>query len=112
MRRVASSAILLLLLSGIVTPILQAGVQPVPACCRVGGAHHCMGLPQGDGFHAAPVKCPYQVNAIAIDRAAIPVASTPSSQRFVVLDQTTFALPSIALTPDLDGASERGPPVA
>jgi hypothetical protein len=71
-----------------------------------------MGLPQGDGFHAAPAKCPYQVNAVAIDRAAIPVAAATSSQRTVVLDQATFLLRTIVLTPDLDSASERGPPVA
>ena len=69
MRRLIASLVLCLIAWGPLSPLAMATVgDSVPACCRLGGAHHCTmskgGMaPVNDGHtsvHAVPDPCPYR----------------------------------------------------
>src|SRR5664280_2515596 len=60
MRRLAASLLLVLSCAGLALPMLLARDAGVPACCRRNGKHHCVMLPQRDGFRTSAANCPYR----------------------------------------------------
>ena len=81
MRRGVSSAVLMLLVISAFAPFMQAWQSSVPACCRVGGTHRCMGTSGMDGFQSQPGKCPYHVHrAVTTEVAALMPSCQPVSR--------------------------------
>ena len=62
MRRGISIAVLAIVVASVVAPLALANPASVPACCRSGGQHHCMGMSGLDGFQSLPGECPYRVH--------------------------------------------------
>jgi hypothetical protein len=110
MRRLAASLLLVLLFAGLALPMLLARESGVPACCRRSGKHHCMMLPQGDGFRTVTANCPYR------HFTALTSHSTPCSTAATAFSVNLGCENSIALaSPDLPlrvagNAQKRGPP--
>jgi len=110
-RRGVSISVLLLLLSSVLVPLAQAGTAPAPLCCRVGGQHHCNGMPGGDGFHSLPGKCPYRV-APAVTSGVVALAPVVLPHSFLVAERHTVELQeSASIRVALDTTQERGPPL-
>ena len=114
MRRYLSSLLLLAMLMTSAAPLLALAPQPLPACCRAGGDHHCAAMMKlgGDGFHAQPTSCPFRrIPAAVRAHAALHSASVTfavgaahSELKFSVVGapaiESSYALP------------KRGPPSA
>jgi hypothetical protein len=110
MRRRVSITVLLVILTALLAPLTLAGVSSMPACCRVGGQHHCMATPGLDGFHSLP-SCPYRVAPAVTSATATLIRVRPVSQ---FETETKSALP-----PSIDrlriavgDIQKRGPPIA
>lgn len=112
MRRATSIAVLMVLLTGVFAPLAQASPASVPACCRTGGQHHCMGMAGMDGFQSLPGKCPYRVApAVTCGIAALVPISLPVS--VCISDSRTVPLPSLVPVSVAFGiVQKRGPPTA
>ena|SRR5664279_470021 len=112
MRRLAASLLLALLCAGLALPMLLARGDGVPACCRRNGKHHCVMLPQGDGFRTSAANCPYR------RFTALTSHSTPCSTAATALSANLGGENSISLaSPDLPlrvagNAQKRGPPLS
>lgn len=113
MRRGASIFALTVLLIGIVAPVVLAAPAAVPACCRVGGSHHCemslksSGLP---GVQSVPETCPYRDHSAVTSEL---IALTAAAHRIaVVIAGTTPRLPAPVVLCDKQSrdAHKRGPP--
>jgi len=112
MGRSLASLVLFLQLAGFALPFLQ-GQQPVPACCRRGGQHHCAMPSPGDGFRPIAANCPYRhftaitshsVTALGVRGNAVTPASTWQ-------DSLHCGSPDIARYVE-GNAQKRGPPLA
>ena len=75
MRRGTSILVLMVLVFGIVAPVVLATPAAVPACCRVGGNHHCeMSLKSSGlaGLWSVPETCPYSdLSAVTSELVAL-----------------------------------------
>jgi len=112
MRRGASIAVLLVLLASVLAPLAQGSASSLPACCRVGGQHHCMGMGGSEGFRALPSKCPYRVvPAVTTGVAAIITVTTPA-WLFVPEFRPEEQPSSLPISVALDDVHKRGPPTA
>jgi len=62
MRRLTATTLLLLMLAGSFAPAaLASATNPLPACCRAGGMHHCMAMmPSSGGTRFQGQSCPYR----------------------------------------------------
>jgi hypothetical protein len=111
MRRVVSISVLVVLLASVLVPLAQANLSWVPACCRAGGQHRCMGMAGMDGFHSLPTKCPYRVApAVTSGIAALVTVSLPVS--IFVAECQAAVLPACEPVPVAFGnVQKRGPPV-
>lgn len=112
MRRGVSIAVLMVLLTGVLAPLAQASPTSVPACCRVGGQHDCMGMAGMDGFHSLPSKCPYRVApAVTSSVAALVTFNLPVS---IFATETKTVTPHSAepVPVAFDNVHKRGPPIA
>jgi hypothetical protein len=115
MRRAVSIAVVMVILTSALTPLVQAQFSTVPACCRVGGKHHCdgaMGSSGAIGFKSVPALCPYRHPAAVISDL---VALTSRSHRianFVLASKTARPPAEIAYSADRSDAHKRGPPTA
>ena len=111
MRRGVSIAVLMLLLTSAFAPFAQAWRSSVPACCRAGGKHHCMGMSGMDGFHSLPDKCPYHVNrAVTAQVAALMPTCQPLSRRNT--ESKTLEPASAEPAPvGFGNVQKRGPPI-
>lgn len=79
MRRSVAIALLLLMLAAFLAPAALANAaNPLPACCRAGGRHHCSAmLPISGGIQIRGQSCPYRKHlAFTASVAAPPVAAT------------------------------------
>jgi hypothetical protein len=79
MRRSTATALLMLILGALVAPAaLATTANPLPACCRAGGRHHCSATvssgkdPQVQG-HSCPYRKPV---AFSVSLAPPPAAET------------------------------------
>ena len=112
MRRGASIAVLAVLLATVLAPLAQGSAATVPACCRVGGQHHCMGMQAADGFRSLPSKCPYNVApAITSGVAALMTVGMPASL-LVAESQAPEPPTSFAVSVAVGDVHKRGPPAA
>jgi hypothetical protein len=115
MRRAVSIAVVMVILTSALAPLEQAHSSTVPACCRVGGKHHCdgaMGTSGAVGFKSVPAVCPYRHPAALISGL---VALTSGSHRiaiFVVDSKTARPPAEIAYSADRSDVHKRGPPTA
>ena|SRR6516162_3305553 len=113
MRRGVSIAVLLVVLASALAPLAQANASSVPACCRVGGPHHCMGMPAGlDGFHSLPSKCPYRIAPAVTSPVATLIRVRLAISRFAT---ETIPAPPQSIDPfriALVDVQKRGPPIA
>ena len=79
MRRFTTSALLLLMLAGLLAPAAVAtAVNPIPACCRAGGPHHCTAMISGLSGRETQFQgqsCPYRKPLVFSGSAAPPRAS-------------------------------------
>ncbi|MGC2321565.1 MAG: hypothetical protein WA463_02940 [Terriglobales bacterium] len=77
MRRSTASALLLLMLAGLLAPAAVATVtDPIPACCRAGGPHHCSAMPPiSGGIQIQGQSCPYRKPLMFSGSAAAPPAT-------------------------------------
>ena len=81
MRRLTAAALVSLILGALLAPAALASVtNPLPACCRAGGRHHCMGMGSvrsgsGPGFQGS--SCPYRKHlAFSVSLVPPPAAET------------------------------------
>ncbi|MFZ3213127.1 MAG: hypothetical protein WA188_16610 [Terriglobales bacterium] len=81
MRRSTATALLLLMLAALLAPAaLATATNPLPACCRAGGRHHCSAMaasivPSGDRVQGK--SCPYRKPlAFSVSVAPPPAAET------------------------------------
>jgi len=112
MRRGVSIIVLLVLLTAVLAPLAQASPAAVPACCRTGGQHHCMGMPGMDGFRSLPGKCPYHVApAVTSGIAALVTVSLPVSLFASENEQPTPGSAEAAAVA-FGNVHKRGPPIA
>ncbi len=79
MRRSTATALLLLMLAAFLAPAAVATVtNPMPACCRAAGPHHCSAMvPSGpeDGAQFRGDSCPYRKPVAFSGSAATPPAT-------------------------------------
>ena len=112
MRRTVSIAVLMVLLTGVLVPLAQASSVWVPACCRVGGQHHCMGMAGTDGFRSLPDKCPYRA-APAVTSSIVALVNFNPPVSIFATETKTVALNSAEPVPVAFGnVQKRGPPIA
>lgn len=110
MRRGVSISVLLVVLSSVLVPLAQASPASLPACCRAGGQHHCMGMPGGDGFRSLPSKCPYHAapavtsSLTALVRESMPVSLSATEDKAVA--PSSFEPVPVAI----GNVQKRGPP--
>jgi hypothetical protein len=112
MRRGASIAVLLVLLSGVLAPLAQGSASSVPACCRANGQHHCMGMPGMDGFRSLASKCPYHV-APAVTSSIAAVVSEALQVSVLTAESSSVSLPNpVAVSVAFGVVQKRGPPIS
>ncbi len=115
MRRIASIAVLLVLLTTTFAPLAQATVSSLPACCRTGGKHHCemsMGASGLAGFKSAPQSCPYRIHAAMTSSLVALTTETRHTAVFVAANNAPQAIEITLCTNLGDDAHKRGPPAA
>ena len=112
MRRWVSIAVLMLLLSSAFAPLAQAWGASLPACCRVGGKHHCTEMAGMDGFQSLPGKCPHHVSpAVTTELAALLATGVPVANRSDQTKAVTPCSPEPAHV-DFGNVQKRGPPLS
>jgi hypothetical protein len=111
MRRLAASLLLVLLCVGLALPMLLARDAGVPACCRRNGKHHCVMLPQGDGFRTSAANCPYR-RFTALTSHSTPLRTVTNHLFASLRCENSVALksPDVALRV-CGNAQKRGPPL-
>jgi hypothetical protein len=111
MRRGASIALLLVLLSILLAPMMQGAPVALPACCRVGGNHHCMGTPGNDGFRSQSESCPYRTSP-AVTGGIVALLSVPTERSVFTVNSHAVGTPArTAVRESFDSVSQRGPPL-
>jgi hypothetical protein len=115
MRRIASIAVLLVLLTATLVPLMQASASTLPACCRAGGKHHCemstetSGL---EGFKSVPPACPYRIHAAVTSPLVALATRRHHTAAFVLASKAAKAI-ELTLCANLsDDTHKRGPPAA
>jgi hypothetical protein len=112
MRRVASIAVLIVLLTSVLVPLAQGTASSVPACCRIGGQHHCSGMAGADGFHSQASACPYRVSPAVVPGAGALPQEAPQVAIAAVAQQSPAKPSGYVATTVEDEAHKRGPPLA
>ena len=119
MRRIFASFLIALIAWGSFAPMAMASVSdPVPACCRRDGKHHCnMGTSRLDSSQDGQLRlrvqapdCPFRgQHGVALIAAVLPSDSAFATQLFV---SSRLPFPgSVSLSSPVFGSiSERGPP--
>jgi hypothetical protein len=115
MRRSTATALLLLMLAAFLAPAAAATLtNPLPACCRAGGRHHCSAMVPGGSEGGAQFQrhsCPYRKH-LALSRSA----ATPRATQTVALAGTHSFLnifySGVFLSHREPPHSQRGPPPA
>ena len=103
---------LLVMLAGVLAPMALAIPASVPACCRVGGQHHCMGMMGLAGFHSELGKCSYRVApAVTSGIAALVSANLPVSI-FAAESKTAALVAPDPIPVAFDIGQQRGPPMS
>jgi hypothetical protein len=112
MRRLAASLLLVLMYAGLALPMLLARESGVPACCRRSGKHHCVMLPQGDGFRTITANCPYRhFTALTSHSTTLGTAATVLSVSLDCENSVALEPPDVALRV-AGNAQKRGPPLS
>lgn len=112
MRRGISIAVLAVVVAALVAPLALAAPGALPACCRVGGQHHCAGMNGPDGFHSAPSSCPYRATpaipgrVASLIRGSLQFSLTAQESRIFVTDRNNSILEAFS------DIHKRGPPVS
>lgn len=109
MRRSTASAMLLLMLAGLLAPAALATVtSPTPACCRAAGPHHCSAaVPSGDQLRGQ--SCPYRKPLVFSGS----VAPQPATKTEAPADLHPFLhefYPELFVSPGKQPHPERAPP--
>jgi len=112
MRRGVSIAVLMVLLTAVLAPLAQASSASVPACCRVGGQHHCMGMAGLDGFRSLPSKCPYRVAPAVTSRFAALVTFDLPVSIFATVTKIVAPHSAEPVPVAFGNVQKRGPPIA
>jgi len=110
MRRSVSIAVLAILLFGFFVPLAQGSSQSVPACCRAGGAHHCMGMAGMDGFHSEASRCPYRTAPAVTSGIVALVTGTQQAAIAAAESAPNVPLSSAPHFTRFDAVQKRGPP--
>jgi len=106
---------LLVLLTTTLAPLAQASASSLPACCRVGGKHHCemsMGASRGAGFQSAPKVCPYRILAAVTTPLVALTTASHHATAFVLTSKAAQSIEVTLCTNLSDDAHKRGPPAA
>lgn len=118
MRRIFATFLLLLVAWGSVVPLaIAAAADPIPACCRKDGAHHCqMGMRNvaQDGaahFRAQLPDCPFRTQHAVPAVAAVLPWNTTSVSLHASSDPAFSAYRFLVASPIFGSVSQRGPPV-
>jgi len=114
MRRCLSSLLLLLTLMTSVSPLLALTPQTLPACCRVGGKHHCTAVATlgGAGFHAQAPVCPfYRIPAAVRTHTALHSGRAILALALRSTDSTVCVAARPVLRPSY-ALPQRAPPLA
>ena len=115
MRRIASIAVLLVLLTITFAPLAQATESSLPACCRTGGKHHCEMSMEASGllgFKSAPQSCPYRIHAAVTSPLVALSTATHHTAVFVVASNAAQTTEVTLCTNLNEDAHKRGPPAA
>ena len=111
MRRGASIAVLAVLLGGLLVPVVQ-GSAALPACCRVGGSHHCAGTNGLDGFHSEASECPYRATPAIVSGVVALVGTKVSTAMVAAKTPASSPRTSLLLSVVVGTAPQRGPPLS
>ena len=113
MRRSTAIALLLLMLATFLAPAaLATATNPIPACCRAGGRHHCSAMPPiSGGTRVQGQSCPYR-KPLMFSRSAAP----PRAAETVTLGGTCSILgefySAVLVSHRESPYSQRAPPPA
>ncbi len=110
MRRGVSISVLAVFLVIVLAPLAQATPTWLPACCRTGGQHHCMGMPGADGFRSFPNQCPYVVAPAVSGAISAHVVKSLPTALFVAESRATALPAPLPVSLVFDNAHKRGPP--
>jgi hypothetical protein len=115
MRRGSSILVVIVLLAGIIAPVALATPAAVPACCRVGGNHHCeMSLKSAGlaGLSSVPESCPYRDNIAVASESAALIATGHWISNSTRGNEAAHSSPIVLSDTSSDDAHKRGPPLA
>ena len=113
MRRSTAITLLLLMLAALLAPTaLATATNPIPACCRASGPHHCSAMPPiSDGIQIQGQSCPYR-KPLMFSRSAAP----PRAAETVTLGGTCSILgefySAVLVSHRESPYSQRAPPPA
>jgi len=112
-RRYTATTLLLLLLAGSLAPaVLANATNPLPACCRAGGRHHCMAMmPRRGGIQLTGQSCPYRKPSVFFSS----VAPAPARVMVAPADPHPFLhvfYPDLFVSQGQPPHPERAPPLA
>ena len=110
MRRGASIAVLAVLLAGVLAPLAQLTASTLPACCRTGGQHHCMGAAGLDGFHSQAQRCPFRTHPAVVGGVVALLNVDPSRSLLVAQSRLVTSMQVEPVRPSFDTLHKRGPP--
>ena len=113
MRRAATTTLLLLMLGVWLAPVALAAVtNPLPACCRAGGPHHCSAMVASrGGIQFQGPSCPYRKHPAFFSSVAI----APGSTAVAAADPQPFLhefYPELFVSRGEQPHPERAPPTA
>ncbi len=79
MRRIIATSLLLLFAVGLIAPAAVASITtPTPACCRVGGRHHCAAAAV-EGIRLEAQACRYRKPLVFSTPTVVPGATRPAT---------------------------------
>jgi len=115
MRRSTASALLLLMVAAFLAPAaLATATNPLPACCRAGGRHHCSAMAASvvpSGVKLQGQCCPYRKHLAFSSSAAPP----PAAETIALAGAHSFLnnfYSQLLLSHREPSHSQRGPPLA
>jgi hypothetical protein len=110
MRRSTAITLLLLMLAAFLAPAaLATATNPLPACCRAAGRHHCSAMAPSGGVQIQEQSCPYRKPLVFAASAAPP----PASQIIAPAGAHPFLnefYPELFVSQGEQPHPERGPP--
>ncbi|HEY3930339.1 MAG TPA: hypothetical protein VGL89_18345 [Candidatus Koribacter sp.] len=111
MKKKVGSALVVVLLLGMVLPVLGGNAASVHACCLAGGAHHCSeSAPAGDETVVISV-CPHR-GAQAVIASMAAISSSQVSQKLKASSPVLLLKVDVVRVALVSSADGRAPPAS